>query len=379
MESIHPAAKSTFRKPRALIELREILLAVMIIITLLASTSCRSGDTKPDSWEAAQIGVEKTSPLHAEPDLWKKAVTQLGQNENAVFSSSGNKILFISRDRLAHRQRQLYELNLAQRTERRLTFQDGEVLEVTTSPNDGFIFYTSTTDEIKERPALLYPELKNAPLPQTEIYRIQPDEELHERWTNFAGFDGLPFVSQDIGKGAVVTISRWSNDRLILLRSSVQQPRFVPVLDRSGHSIHSFTTLDRKGWRAWVEENTTSRASKVVWLKRGQKPLEVLTGFYDLRHLRLWNNHEDRGLSNEPTDEAHLLFTARAQIGGPRQAYWLQLQKNCSTILDLGPGEVTSIDLSPDQKSILWTLSQGPNAQVFLDTLQRPTRLCQPL
>lgn len=45
--------------------------------------------------------------------------------------------------------------------------------------------------------------------------------------------------------------------------------------------------------------------------------------------------------------------------------------------MNLGPAEITSLDISPDQKKIAWTLSQGSSAQVFVDDLMRPVQACE--
>lgn len=361
---------------------RDGLLGALILLTLLGATSCQTAPKGADAWKEAQAGRPKTSPLHTDPELWRKAVTQAGQNEAAVFGPDGRKIYFTSRDRLAHRQRQLYVMDLDTRNERRLTFQDGEVLEIAPTPDEGSVFYTSTTDEIKERPALLYPNARTSAWPGTEVYRIRPDDELHERWTDSPGFDGFPQVSAEPGRGPVITISREVESRLVLMRSPLKAPAFEPVLDRTGVYAHSFTSLDRRGWRAWVEENNKSRGSRVVIARRGGKPVEVATGFFEIRALHLWAAQEERGLSSakEKTEpETHLIFTAKTKLDGSRQAYWVDVAKNCVSPIDLGPGEITSLALSPDQRRILWTLAQGSNAQVFLDDLTRPAGLCAPL
>lgn len=361
---------------------RDLLQAFLIVITILSTTSCQTASKKTETWKEAQSGQPKTSPLHTDPELWRKAVTQAGQNEGAVFGPDGRKIYFTSRDRLAHKQRQLYVLDVDTKNERRLTFQDGEVSEIAITPDEGSIFYTSTTDELKERPALLYPAQQAGAWPNTELYRIRADDELHERWTTNPGFDGFPQVSSEPGRGLAITISRLVESRLVLYRSSVREPGFDLVLDRPGIYLHSFTTIDRRGWRAWVEENNKSRSSKIVIARRGGKPSEVVTNFFEIRAMRLWAAKEDRGLSSskeKSEPETHILLTAKMKLDGPRQAYWIDVAKNCATPLDLGPGEITSLDISPDQQQILWTLTQGSSAQVFIDTLARPQGLCQPL
>lgn len=314
-----------------------------------------------------------------DPALWKKAVTQTGQNENAVFSSQGDRLLLISRDRLAHRQRQLYELKLEDRSERRLTFQDGEVLEATYSPFDGTIYYASTTDEMKEKPNLFYPDLYKGPWPLTEVYRIRKEDELHERLTQMTGFDGFINIHNLPGKGPSITLSHEQNGHLVLLRSPVQRIGFQSVLARPKNHALGFTSHPREAWTAWIEENPSTQASEIFLNRRGQKIAPIPTGLREIRHLRLWSGKDARGLSSEKSsdEDVHLLFTAKSIAGGPRQAYWMPFAKRCLIKMDLGPGEITSLDISSDQQRLAWTLAQGASSQVFVDTLTMPSGLCE--
>ncbi len=65
--------------------------------------------------------------LYKEPPV--QMLTQSGENFNAAFSGDGKKILFSSRNRPQHLQAQAYELNLDNKKERRVTHQDGDVIE----------------------------------------------------------------------------------------------------------------------------------------------------------------------------------------------------------------------------------------------------------
>lgn len=388
LEPVNPSAKNTGTQkaliapaPLKLFRKRDAFRVALVAVSILAATSCKTISFPNDPSKEAQAGKPKTSALHTDPELWKKAITHAGQNEAATFSPDGQKVYFISRDRLAHKQRQLYALDLQTQNERRLTFQDGDVIEVAATADEGSVFYTSTTDEIKERPPLLYPETKDSVFPTTEIYRIRPEDELHERWTTNPGFDGFAHVANEPGRGPHITISRMVGNRVVLYRSGLKTSQFELVLDRADNYLHSFTSLDRRAWRAWVEENNKSRSSRIVWVRRGQKQTEFVTNFYEVRNLHLWDAKEERGLSNaKATDEeSQMLFTAKTSVDGPRQAFWMDVGKNCAMTMDLGPGEITSIDISHDQQKILWTLSQGSNAQVFIDQLIRPASLCQAL
>lgn len=347
---------------------------------LASTTSCRAPISKDESWKAEQSQFDKTSSLHGDPDFWKKAVTQNGQNEQAVFSRNGEKIYYISRDRMSHRQRQLYELDLKSKQEKRLTFQDGEVLEVVASPFEGSLFYSSTTDELKERPPLLFPESKNAAWPNTEIYRIRPDDDLHERWTLTPGFDGEMWVQNDMSKGPTLTWSHWGPQGLFLAKSTLQSNASEILLDRPGQWLHSYTTHPR-GWKAWISEDPKTRLSQLVLLRKGSGLKEIPLNLYQVKHLWLWGKKEESAVSGktEIPQQIFALFTGRASLDGPRFAYWIDIDRGCFQNVDFGPGEVGSLALSQNQEQILWSLSQGSTSQIFLDQFHPPTGLCRPL
>ena len=160
-------------------------------------------------------------PILAQP------ITTLGENSNAVFSPDGSKILFTSKGRVSHRQSQAYELHLGSMSERRITFQDGDVSSASYYPDGTHFIYASTTDEIKEE-ALYVQNIFKTYLPEalpkkskaaakheseltnlasSDIYRESFDGREIERLTNFLGFDGEPSVDAK-GRKVIFTSDR---------------------------------------------------------------------------------------------------------------------------------------------------------------------------
>lgn len=131
------------------------------------------------------------------PDyLLTKGVKQLtfeGENDSAHFSADGNKVIYLSRRRLQHKNTQIYEMNLQKNTERRVTFQDGEV----SNPiylNDQQIIYASNTDEIKENLAPSTPKNTTQDYLGLDIYRSDLFGNDIDRLTHVAGYDDEPVV-----------------------------------------------------------------------------------------------------------------------------------------------------------------------------------------
>ncbi|MEO0336167.1 MAG: hypothetical protein AAF202_07225, partial [Pseudomonadota bacterium] len=78
------------------------------------------------------------------------ALTQVGVNSKPELSHDGTKLIFLSSLRPTHENTQAYMLDLSEQSEKRITFQDGQVASVVFSPDDSHVIYSSSTDEIKE-------------------------------------------------------------------------------------------------------------------------------------------------------------------------------------------------------------------------------------
>lgn len=359
-------------------------ISCLVLFALAAGCSSTNKTLDPGP-EAPVAAIEKPIPVSTpsapsevrkeKPTDWSKAITKLGKNEKPNFSSDGKRMIFISRERPAHRHRQLYEMNLETKQERRLTYQDGEVFEGTLSPDDQSIFYTSTTDEIKERPLLFYPELKSEPFPMTEIYRIKPKDDQHERWTQRPGFDGFIHAHNEPGKGLTVTQSRWIGSDLQLYRSFGQKPGFEDFgQKKAGLWIHSFTTHSKKPWKAWVQENSISGATGIVFQKPGAGKETIEIPSYEVRDLQFVESSP--GSSPEMIE---IIYTGKSEKIGARKAFWLNISAKCLAPFLPTDSEVTNLQVTPDGKTLAWTLAQGNESQIFMGSLQKGPEKCEPL
>ena len=79
-------------------------------------------------------------------------LTASGENSDPSFAPDGEHVLYLSRERVLHKNGQDYELALKSRLERRVTYHDGEDSTPSYRPDGGRVLYASTTDEIKEDP-----------------------------------------------------------------------------------------------------------------------------------------------------------------------------------------------------------------------------------
>lgn len=138
---------------------------------------------------ACQSKPKKTE-LPAEVDYLKSkdasVVLSQGHNESAVFSLDGEKIYYISKNRNGHRNTQIHEYNLTMQRDRRITFQDGEVLQAFPLEKDQLL-YSSTTDEVKEQPFVVDADPR---YPRAEIYLRDSFGNEIQRLTESPGYDG---------------------------------------------------------------------------------------------------------------------------------------------------------------------------------------------
>lgn len=308
-------------------------------------------------------------------DDWKSAVTKVGLNEKPAFSRDGRRLLFVSRERSLHKHRQLYELNLTTQDEKRLTFQDGDVFEGVYNMEDGSIFYTSTTDAIKERPALFYPDLARTPWPRTDLYRIKSLQEPHERWTSSLEFEGFIHVFTEKPGFTFIVLSRMLRDDIQLFRSAMAKPpKFQSLIRRPGHRVHSYTTFGKKRWAAWVEEDKEGQG-QLLFSVAGKKALTLKTGLHEVRDLQLLE------VGRAPTlkDSGEVLFTARREKGGLRQAFWLRLKDSCLQSFMRLNANIRDLRLSYDRKVLAWTMATPTRSQVFVAPLMAPSTPCESL
>ena len=159
--------------------------------------------------------------------LASEALVTAGKSEAASYANDGKKIIFISAERSQHKLRPAYEPRVDSSKEKRLTFQDGEVVSALYATDGSSFYYASSTDEIKEDPDFIRDyraQIQNAAkngsktnaetdflgrsLARTEIYFSNREGSTIQRLTKSPGFDGSLFLTAD-GK-ALYSISRKS-------------------------------------------------------------------------------------------------------------------------------------------------------------------------
>ncbi len=184
-------------------------------------------------------------------------VLSQGFNRSAVFSPDGEKIYYISKNRKDHKNTQVHEYDLTMQRDRRVTFQDGEVLEVFPLEKDQ-ILYSSTTDEIKEQPFAVDTDPR---YPKSEIYHSDPYGNDIGRLTNSPGFDG-EMLYVPAKKQMLFTSTRketpglyWldlDTDKVIIFQFDKARPQRSASLAPDSKTLY------------WVEEDLIDKTQNIV-------------------------------------------------------------------------------------------------------------------
>lgn len=146
----------------------QVTLVVFFFIPIVGCVALQSTNSNMSSSNKMPVQKTPNSSLNQNNDqiivnyqIMGRQLTKLGDNQDATFSADGTRILYSSRNRSDHKNAQIYELDLETMREKRITYSDGDSLNPVYLENSVTLAYSSTTDEIKEHPALFSSQPKN--------------------------------------------------------------------------------------------------------------------------------------------------------------------------------------------------------------------------
>lgn len=180
-----------------------------------------------------------------------------GFNHGAVFSLDGEKIYYVSKNRLDHKNTQIHEYDLTMQRDRRVTFQDGEILSLVPLTNNQ-ILYSSTTDEIKEQPFVQDPETR---YPRSEIYHSDQFGDEITRLTILPGFDG-EMLYAPLKKQMLFTSTRSGIPGLFWLDLKLDQ--VLPFQVHPENPQRSASLAPDGKTLFWIEEDTKAKVQNIV-------------------------------------------------------------------------------------------------------------------
>lgn len=204
-----------------------------------------------------------------------RQITQAGDNDEPKFSNDGQRLLFSSRLRVNHKSWQIYEYDFINNRERRVTFSDGDA----TSPSymsDRELIYSSTTDEIKERPLQ---GMGNSNLPPSDIYMSDLYGNEIIRLVNNPGFDSDPAFIPVTPKPYVIFSSKRSSHGAGIYRLDLGTLTTTLISSEKSKDKRFPAISPDRGSLVWVEKNTLTKEDNLVLYKLSNKvPLVLKQG-----------------------------------------------------------------------------------------------------
>lgn len=176
-------------------------------------------------------------------------------------------MLFVSARRSSHAQPQVYERDMKTGAERRITFQNGSTSRPRYHPREGWIVYSSSTDELKEAPPLLSLGMEITPSKLPAPYTDMLEVYLHsfagleiKRVTSRPGYDGEARFTPD---GKSLTWTRIVKDRAqtVLLPHGANVP--ARVLHGLGDNPTFYTVSPDGKNAAWVDWDASFGVSRL--------------------------------------------------------------------------------------------------------------------
>jgi Tol biopolymer transport system component len=283
-----------------------------------------------------------------------RQLTFEGNNDSPSFSPHGDKIIFVSHARASHRNSQVYEIELLRNKERRITFQDGEVLNPIYVDDDEII-YSSTTDEIKESIAeMLGPNAFTKERPPTELYQSDLFGNDIERLTNFPGYDDQavyipekkPFLIFTSYRGGLLGIFkydyRFKNASLFLVEKG--RDRWSPTVSSDFKYI------------AWLEKDLDKKTNSMMLSPlKDLKPRVLKQENYDLRDLHFIHN------------SSKLIYSAKSKNDPLFHIELFDFQKNCTQVVFSGQDSLIQPSYSPGSPDrVVFTRVLKDSQQIYL-------------
>lgn len=286
-----------------------------------------------------------------------KSLHLKGDNSIAHWEKEG--LWLLSSHRVHHHIKQLYFYDMALKTLKRITHQDGAILSFYKTPQ--WIYYSSTTDEFKEYPDLSEfidePPYKKPPhshtFPTTEIYRSQPDGFNIERLTHHAGYDGNPQVYKDT-KLFYSSIDK-NQSQIYELNLNGRRRKKILVQYPKAFQIQFQFSNDFKKlvWKHW---NSKSNQFELVLGDRWGK----------IEHVILRDVHSLKGMTWNKTSDA-ILFSSN-HVEGRHSIFFFGFKEKC--LMQVTEYELTNPILNPDNTKIAFLHHKPNNKDVSISKIK---------
>jgi Tol biopolymer transport system component len=335
---------------------KKLLRARIVLLTLIVF-GCKHAPEKPQ-------------PLPENKDGAEQYMVDDGDSAQATYSARGDKILYISKRPVTKQQYQVYEKDLTTGVERRITFQNGNTYQPRYHPKEGWIIYSSSTDELKENPPLLNPTTGVSKLPPP--YQDPLEVYVHNfrgleitRMTEHPGYDGEARFSRDGDSLTFTHVNGLKTEIMFMTRAT----RAMHALKGLGVNPTQYTTAPDGKAHAWVEWDESFGVGKLR-LQRGEKISEVAS--------TVIVNKSD--LSFSP-DSRYLLWAQKDVKTSVYDLWIFDLQTQCARrITPEADADTERRDpvISPDMKWLTFTVIRKERSRIARVGFAPPSGPCPP-
>lgn len=297
-------------------------------------------------------------------------MSKVGSNTEAYFSQAANKLIFVRDNPNEHRTPQVYEKNLVDKTEKRITFNLGDNHNPQYHPTKSSIIYSSSADELIEKVDVV-PTMKelgmkvpdpvaNLDYPQ-DVYISADDGSEIRRITAEKGFDGLAVFSRD-------------GDRVFYVKRDKNQSQIIEFNLKNGSKKVSHTQKDRitsfsvsEILIAWTYKKDSDANEHLI--------VKKLKGNETVYQGPDANTFSDVEL--HPKEQRFLVVT-NFEDAKNKDVYQVDFAEKCATRFSFHAAEESHPTFGPEGKSLFFVSNRSKVKQIYA-TLIRPQLTCKPL
>lgn len=332
-------------------------LIIFSLLTVLWA-GCSAKDVK-DAVDASDL----KAPSGVDLPLVIK-LTGAGINYQPAWSPNGQSLVFVSSDRPSHDNPQVYIMNLVDKSEKRITWQDGKTAHPVFSPDGRRVIYSSTTDEAKEDTNFIKDSLERLAgqvenIPESESFWQNQPFEIYssllngsriERLTKSKKYDSE--VSVEPKDKRMVYIS--SRDGSLNLHLSSTTGTYMKALTKT-KSVKSGPTWSPDGASiAWVEYAEGMTSSDLFVGDSLLKQKRALTDSKAIHFQPSWS-----------PDGKFLIFSSNRDGSSNYEIYAIQVDGQCLQRLTWHSSDDTEPAFSPDGKSYVFTSDRSGEKQIY--------------
>jgi Tol biopolymer transport system component len=361
---------------------KKLSLALGLTLTVAGCLpSCQSGPN-PVGGRTIELpsGFENLKP---------QAITDLGQNRSPAIDEKGQFLYFVSSERMDHMVPQAYRMAMSVSGKsgakaQRLTYQNGEVLQIIPRPKGRGIVYTSTTDEDKEDPAFVReglakhrgqaspvpgsPPPESQPLPATEIYSADLEGDKIERLTKDPGFDGDLSLTPEFPDGVFAHLAAGAP---ATASSKIKGLMSSHATLASGTALRfpiymNLTTAKGRTSKTLFYVRTLETADKSADKKPEWQIVSVEAGKKDVV-VRHQSSHPILNLVARP-GSSQILFAENVSTvaSDPNyEIFVLSLDTKCLQRLTYNSSDDVEPALHPDGKQLFWASRRTGQFQIY--------------